>query len=258
MNRLHALQIGTTLPAPMPVSRALIAAFWTIVAMMVLLSLPVATSAGSQLTAETQRLSLVFLAAIALVTAMPALLLRSGVRQTETRRRQLLDPLTRLPGRQLLRLDLAAAIAKAARTRALVSVITLDVGGLAAVAERLGDTARDQLLIDIGRRLKRSVRAKDTVARSGEEEFTILLASSPRAEDASWAAERAIEELDAPFSIGREEVLLTVTAGIGLNTAADCPVELLLRTAGVALTRARSAGRTRYGVLYADMVGAAA
>jgi diguanylate cyclase (GGDEF)-like protein len=258
MNRLYALQIGTTLPEPIPVSRALIAAFWTIVATMIILSLPLATANGSEFTAEAQKASLIFLSAVALLTAMPALLLRSGIRQTETRRRMLLDPLTRLPGRQLLRLDLAAAIAKAARTQALVSVITLDVGGLTAVAERLGDTARDQLLIDIGRRLKRAVRAKDTVARSGEEEFTILLASSPRADDVTWATERAIEELDAPFSIGREEVLLTATAGIGLNTQADCPVELLIRTAGVALTRARSAGRTRYGVLYADMVAPAA
>jgi diguanylate cyclase (GGDEF)-like protein len=258
MNRLLALQIGSTPPEPMPVSRALIAAFWTIFAMLTVWAFPSLRAEGSQLASGAHQAYLVLLVAMAWLTAAPALMLRSSLRQNEQRRRALQDPLTRLASLQLLRLDLARALARAGRTGSLVTVITLEIGGLAMASERLGASARHLLLVDISRRLKRSVRAKDTVARTADDEFAILLAASSSSDDGAWTTERALEELDAPFQVEDEEVLITASAGIGISLGADSTPELLLQTAEAALARARSSGRSRYGVLYTDMLDLAA
>ena len=253
--RLHAHQIGRTPAEPLPVSRALIAAFWTVVAMMVIWTLPFFLDQERQVAPETQQAYILFFTAVAFLTAAPALAIRSHLRTQELRRHALLDPLTRLPGELLFRQDLTKMIERSRRRNTLVSVIVVDLGGLTAIRHRLGSRAHDQLLVDAGRRLRRAVRPKDVVARTGEAEFSILLAPTRRSEYAAWTAERAVEEIDAPFSVRDEEILLAPRAGVGLSFALDSTPDRLIRTAGHAVQRARLVGRSRYAVLYVDMVG---
>jgi diguanylate cyclase (GGDEF)-like protein len=250
--RARPLQIGTTPPATLPVSRALVAGFCTTFAIAALIS--ISTEEVPTGLKAAQQAFLYSLSAIFLGTA---LVLRSRFRAAARRRRSLLDPLTRLPGMQLFHEDVARIVARSRKRRSLVTVVTIDCGGIAVLADRHGAVARDRLIIEVGERLRRAVRTRRIVARTGDMEFSILLWSNTSAVSAAWVAETALDELDLPFLIGEDETTLSTRAGIGHCIDADCTTELLIETAATALKRAKTSVRSRYAVLYTDMLAEA-
>ncbi len=109
----------------------------------------------------------------------------------------------------------------------------------------MGHASGDQLLRDFARRVEKLVRPGDTLARLGGDEFTILLEEIRSSEDVARVAERILQALRAPFSIGGQELAASVSIGVALAGAHDAP-EDLLRDADTALYRAKEQGRARY------------
>ena len=157
---------------------------------------------------------LVFFAAGALVTAAGALLYRalarsrrraggsSGRRPTELEYRALHDALTGLPNRTLV-LDRAEQVLARARRRDVpVTALFMDIDGFKQINDRFGHKAGDEVLRQLGARLRTVLRGSDTVGRLGGDEFVMVLDCDGReAADPARVAERILDVLRQPLEL---------------------------------------------------------
>ena len=174
------------------------------------------------------------------------------------------DGLTNLPNRALFldRLQHALTLSKK-RSNYKFAVLLIDVDEFKIINDSLGHTAGDELLIQIGQRLKDSVRQVDTVsrprasevlgrptnddtlARLGGDEFTILLDDIRDPIEAVRVAERVQAELATPFVVNHQEIVISASIGIASSTSPHTQAEDLLRDADIAMYRAKRAGKAR-------------
>ena len=156
------------------------------------------------------------------------------------------DALTELPNRILFRDRLNQAIAKALREGLIVAVLFLDLDRFKMVNDSLGHSAGDELLREIGRRLTNCLRASDTVARMGGDEFTVLLPRLAHSADAAKVAEKIREALSVPWTWGHQEVQVTASIGIALYPGDGQDAEALIRHSDMALHRIKSQDRNSF------------
>src|SRR5690606_25500601 len=104
--------------------------------------------------------------------------LESQRREEEVRRSALFDALTGLPNRQLFVQQLEQALARWKRSATPFSVLFLDLDGFKLINDSLGHQMGDMVLQTVGAKLKQQLRAVDTAARFGGDEFVILLADT--------------------------------------------------------------------------------
>jgi diguanylate cyclase (GGDEF)-like protein len=166
----------------------------------------------------------------------------------EMRHRALHDPLTGLPNRTLFVDRLRHAIARCARHGRGVAVLFLDIDHFKFVNDSLGHTAGDELLRRIAKRLEQAMRAGDTVARFGGDEFLIVCDDVDRREHATSIARRTIEALREPFELLGSEHVVSVSVGITIARHEGRSAEDLIREADAAMYRAKEAGRDGYEV----------
>ncbi|MDR7081176.1 diguanylate cyclase (GGDEF)-like protein [Arthrobacter ginsengisoli] len=151
------------------------------------------------------------------------------------------DPLTGLSNRQLFSDHLEAALRGPCGTA--VDVLLLDLDDFKEVNDILGHHAGDQLLIEVGRRLRDCVRPNDVVARLGGDEFVVLLVGSL---DPGSVAERIVASLKVPLWI--DGTMLRPSLSLGLASINEDAVDAseLMRRADVAMYAAKAAGKNRY------------
>jgi diguanylate cyclase (GGDEF)-like protein/PAS domain S-box-containing protein len=164
-------------------------------------------------------------------------------------RAALYDPLTALPNRAVFidRLDRRLQRSRR-RPERRFAVLFLDLDRFKRVNDSLGHVAGDELLVTLAARLTASLRPEDTVARLGGDEFAILLDEIGDLGDATRVAERVHQELRAPFEVGGQEIVATVSIGIAIDAQHYKHPEDMLRDADTAMYRAKSAGRARHEV----------
>jgi diguanylate cyclase (GGDEF)-like protein/PAS domain S-box-containing protein len=154
------------------------------------------------------------------------------------------DALTQLPNRALLMERLKNLIARVNREKDFTfSLLFLDLDRFKNINDSFGHLVGDQLLIEVGKRLKHCVRAYNTLARLGGDEFAILLEDTRNEKDGPHVADKILQELKAPFRIGGNEILLTASIGIAVNTPEYMVPEEILRDADIALYQAKSKDR---------------
>ena len=152
------------------------------------------------------------------------------------------DPLTRLPGRPLLQELLQKQIAQARRSEELAGIVLCDVDDLRAINESFGHGAGDRLLQEMARRLSNDIREADSVARTGEDEFTLIVGRAETAADIRLVADRILAGVRAPFEIEGREMLISVSVGVSVYPRDAEETELLLDHAETALAAARAQG----------------
>jgi diguanylate cyclase (GGDEF)-like protein/PAS domain S-box-containing protein len=165
------------------------------------------------------------------------------------------DSLTRLPNRALFNDRLRVALAGAERQRDLLAVMYLDLDGFKDVNDTLGHAAGDRLLVEIGERIGRCIRAADTLARTGGDEFTILLMHAGSAADVTLIAERIIDAVAMPIRVGDRDVRVGTSIGISFYPKDGQDSETLQIKADLAMYKAKKAGRGQYRVFEGEMVG---
>ncbi len=156
------------------------------------------------------------------------------------------DALTRLPNRALLLSRLRQAIAHTGRSKETLAVIFLDIDRFKAINDTLGHQAGDTLLQQIGRRLTETLRADDTVARAGGDEFLILVSGLRSAEDAGPVAEHVLAALSAPFVVSGQTLRVTGSVGLAICPRDAIEVENLIKYADTALYLAKEQGRNTF------------
>jgi diguanylate cyclase (GGDEF)-like protein/PAS domain S-box-containing protein len=160
------------------------------------------------------------------------------------------DPLTGLPNRPLLLDRLPPALDRCRRRGSKVVLFFVDLDGFKAVNDNHGHHAGDLLLVEVARRFEGVVRAHDTVARFGGDEFVILTEDLDGDEEALEIAQRLNRVLEEPIVLPSGAV--RVSASVGIAFSDDHEVEDLLLAADVALYRAKAAGKARYVIHGAD------
>ena len=122
------------------------------------------------------------------------------------------------------------------------AVLIVDMLRFSRINESMGSLAGDELLITFARRLILALRAGDVLARTGGNEFGVLVSLRRGVEDALKAAERIQQVIAAPFKISELEIRVECAIGVALMTAGPDPEELF-RNAQLAVKQAKSAGR---------------
>jgi diguanylate cyclase (GGDEF)-like protein len=153
------------------------------------------------------------------------------------------DSLTSLPNRLLFNDRINLAMARMKReNREMLAVMIIDLDDFKRVNESLGNSVGDQLLVRAAKRLGKVVRASDTVARFGGDEFVILLERVDGPLYVKGVARRIISELERPFPFGEVSVQIGASIGIVISDGAESPDDLVA-TADEATVRAKEAAR---------------
>lgn len=158
------------------------------------------------------------------------------------------DPLTGLANRLLLHDRLAHAMEHAARFQAELGVMVIDLDRFKFVNDTLGHAAGDQLLCEIARRLKSLVRASDTIARVGGDEFVLLMAGDASADAVQAVAVKILSELSFPVVLGTQTTQVGASIGIAIYPNSGQTAEQLVRAADGAMYEAKAAGRNCYRI----------
>jgi diguanylate cyclase (GGDEF)-like protein/PAS domain S-box-containing protein len=160
------------------------------------------------------------------------------------------DRLTGLPNRAKLAESVADAIDRAGETGGSVGLICLDVDDFKLVNDSLGHPVGDELLTSIARRLESVKRHGDLLARTGGDEFFLLLpdVAADDGSDAVAAAERIAAALTAPFEVADAELHVSASLGVSVFPRLAAGGEELLRQADTAMYQAKRAGRSGHAV----------
>lgn len=163
------------------------------------------------------------------------------------------DPLTTLPNRSALLKILEAELANAQRQNKLVGLLFIDLDNFKNINDSLGHHVGDSVLVETAKRLQSSFRKTDILAlpidtgnfvgRLGGDEFVILLLGLDDVSDAGKFAERLAEIFSAPFQIGNFDLHITLSIGIAMFPYAGTTAQTLIKSADIAMYRAKENGR---------------
>ena len=157
-----------------------------------------------------------------------------------------LDPLTGLANRALFLDRLRETLAASRRDRRAFGVMFCDLDGFKIVNDTLGHEAGDSLLATVARRLEAVVRAGDTVARQGGDEFAVILPGLRLRDDASMIAERMVRALDAPIEVSGVRCKVGISIGIAVFPDDGADMDGLIGRADAAMYASKLAGKNRF------------
>jgi diguanylate cyclase (GGDEF)-like protein len=162
------------------------------------------------------------------------------------------DALTNLPNRVLFHETLEHALAYVRRGQVL-AIHCLGLDKFKAVNDTLGHPVGDNLLQAVAERLRNGLRETDTVARLGGDEFAIVQTAIASPIDAIDLADRLMGIIGAPFEIAGHQIVVGASIGIALAPPDGIGADQLLKSADLALYRAKLEGRGVYRLFRADM-----
>jgi diguanylate cyclase (GGDEF)-like protein/PAS domain S-box-containing protein len=154
------------------------------------------------------------------------------------------DALTGLPNRILFLDRLEQMLVQGKRSGArTAAVMFLDLDRFKQINDTLGHEAGDECLKEVARRLRQCVRASDTVARMGGDEFTILLPEIAEKGDVRMVGQKILDAMKTPLLLAGQEVIITTSIGISLFPRDGRDGETLLKHADAAMYRVKGSGR---------------
>lgn len=152
------------------------------------------------------------------------------------------DSLTGLANRKLFYDRLKIALSSARRHDLSLALLLLDLNEFKSINDTYGHQAGDQLLQEVARRISECVREADCVARMGGDEFTVVLADIRNADDAAAASRKILDQFERPFHIDGHKLAVHASIGISLFPNDADHLEDLVRSADIAMYRAKKEG----------------
>ncbi|WP_203831885.1 GGDEF domain-containing protein, partial [Catellatospora citrea] len=154
------------------------------------------------------------------------------------------DPLTRLPNRTTFRQALLAATSSGV-AEPPIGLCHLDIDGFTAINHTLGHDIGDQLLQAIAARLTARLGADCLLARTGSDEFSILVAATAAGADLAHTADTIQQVIHRPFEVAGQRLHMTASVGVVAHSPSLGPAGDLMSAAEAALAQAKAGGRGR-------------
>ena len=154
--------------------------------------------------------------------------------------------LTRLPNRALFIDRFNQSIAHSIRNEKQLAVCFLDLDDFKPVNDNYGHEVGDQLLIEVAKRIKASIREEDTVSRQGGDEFALLLNDIESYGQCESTLERILHTLAQPYLIDGNSHKITASIGVTLYPDDNEDIDTLIRHADNAMYQAKQSGKHRY------------
>ncbi|WP_320056333.1 EAL domain-containing protein [Desulfuromonas thiophila] len=161
------------------------------------------------------------------------------------------DPLTGMANRVLLRDRLQQALKRASRKQVGVAVLAVGLDHFKKINDSLGHAVGDQVLVEIGQRLRDCVRAEDTFSRLSGDEFALLVCGL-RNDEATQIAIKVLEAVRAPLQLDGMELFLSASIGIACYPDDGADDSALLENADRAMHQAKLQGRDRFCFFSSD------
>lgn len=156
------------------------------------------------------------------------------------------DQLTETPNRYLLWDRIKHIICQSERNKTSFSLFFIDLDEFKVINDTKGHAYGDRVLVEAAKRLKKSVRKSDTVARVGGDEFVLVLENIASKEQTDKLAKLIIKELSKPFKIKKEQFELSCSIGIAIYPQDGETTDELLSAADMAMYRAKKNGRSTF------------
>ena len=156
------------------------------------------------------------------------------------------DALTGLPNRFSLQSRVDQALSQVTRAGDRLALLFIDMDRFKLINDSLGHDVGDQLLLEIARRLRASVRSSDIVARLGGDEFVVALPGAGDDDAIARMAEKLRQELSAPYNLRARLLHSSPSIGIAIAPEHGTTVETLMRNADAAMYRAKDLGRNNF------------
>ncbi|ATH82364.1 diguanylate cyclase/phosphodiesterase [Ectopseudomonas mendocina DLHK] len=162
------------------------------------------------------------------------------------------DGLTKLPNRLLLEDRIGQSILKVQRNGGHFALLFMDLDGFKPVNDAFGHHIGDQLLVAVAQRLRANLRAQDSLARIGGDEF-VLLAELRQADDAASVAGQVVSLLSQPFRVDEHELRVSTSVGIAVYPGDGSNQQELLINADAAMYHAKGLGKNGYSFFERSM-----
>jgi diguanylate cyclase (GGDEF)-like protein/PAS domain S-box-containing protein len=163
------------------------------------------------------------------------------------------DALTGLPNRNLFFDRLTQGIARAAYSKKLVTVLSVDIDRFKSINDTYGIATGDTVLKEVSERLLSSVREGDTVARLGNDDFGIVLIDIAESADIVLVIEKIIKNASQPIYLNGVDIILTLSAGISVFPDDGTDTSSLMKKADLAFEKAKKQGRKSYQFYTEDL-----
>lgn len=163
------------------------------------------------------------------------------------------DHLTGLPNRRLLQDRIEKAVSNAARHETRMALMFIDLDHFKVINDTLGHEYGDLLLKAAAGRLQSCVREQDSIARTGGDEFVVLLAEINDANDAVIVAQKVLETMSRPYLIKGTELRSTPSIGISIYPEDGRSIDVLMKHADVAMYHVKERGRAGYHFFAEEM-----
>ncbi|MGA8707371.1 MAG: EAL domain-containing protein [Steroidobacteraceae bacterium] len=161
------------------------------------------------------------------------------------------DELTGLPNRLLFGYQLPQALARAHRSGQQVGVFFIDLDRFKVINDTLGHDAGDHVLRQMGMHLQECVRATDTLARVGGDEFALIVEQFNDLQELNGIAQKLLTAMSRPLRVATHEYRLSGSIGVAVYPKDGSDSSSLLKNADIAMYRAKASGKNTYQ-FYAD------
>lgn len=188
-----------------------------------------------------------------LATSVNSMIDGLNMQAEELKYRAYHDHLTSLPNRMYGSTQLDLMISHTIKHQSMAALLFIDLDHFKEINDTLGHSAGDELLQQVSRRLRASVREDDIVARLGGDEFTVITSMLQEHNDAALIARKLLLELQEPYRIEGHELHITASIGIAVFPDDGDTSEILLRNADSAMYEAKRSGRNSFRYYTAAM-----
>jgi diguanylate cyclase (GGDEF)-like protein/PAS domain S-box-containing protein len=177
--------------------------------------------------------------------------LYTGIMRNITERKQLeqklkylaqYDTLTGLPNRELFLDRLDQSLKRSKRIAGSVALLFIDLDRFKTINDTLGHDVGDILLTAVAKRLQKSVRSCDTVARLAGDEFVVIIDDFLDASNMVRVSEKIVSSFENPFHINGHELFVTTSVGIAVSSKNCTDSQTLIKHADMAMYKAKEKG----------------
>tara|TARA_B100000446_G_scaffold69048_1_gene65542 strand:+ start:1867 stop:4326 length:2460 start_codon:yes stop_codon:yes gene_type:complete len=176
------------------------------------------------------------------------------VRNQEMERLSLFDSLTGLPNRHLLQYEIQKDLRELRQHQRenIVAIVLLDLDNFKRINDSIGHQLGDQILEQMGQRLKGAVRNLGIVSRLGGDEFVILLRSVKRVDQLQSLCQKILQLVNKPLIVENTTLVISCSIGVSVASVSDTYNDLL-KHAEIAMYKAKDSGGSYYRLFNAEM-----